>query len=110
MSIRLRPRLPFKPTAMKTLLLYLLLLLVIGGHWVVVMMNVAAFILLPFVVPWYVASPLMSFIALITTTKVNCPLTRLENCIRKQLGLRLISTFIGHYLVKPFKMVLSNNG
>ena len=92
------------------ILLYCLLLLVIAGHWAVVIMNIAAFILLAFVTPWYIASPLMTFIAFITFNKIDCPVTRLENSIRVKLGLRPIHTFIGHYLVKPFKMVLSNNG
>ena len=88
---------------------YIALWLVVAGHFAVVGMNLAAFALLAFIQPWYIASPLMTFIAFISFTKIDCPVTRLENLIRVRLNLRPIHTFVGHYFVRPFK-ALSNNG
>lgn len=37
-----------------------------------------------------------------------CPLTLLENVIRRKLGLQEIHTFIGHYYVRPIHVFLDN--
>lgn len=75
----------------------------VAGHWIVIVGNLSAFFILPFATSWYVALPIMSYIGLLTFSRVlDCPLTRLENKIRKQLGMPEIKGFISHYLIKPY--------
>ena len=60
-------------------------------------MNLLSFLILAFVEPWYIACPIMSFVAIVTFTDLRCPLTRLENKIRAKLKYQPIKTFIGYY-------------
>lgn len=78
-------------------------------HLFVVAVNVMAFFLLPFSwlildVPfWYtlfLITPIESLILTLSFSRDPCPLTRLENAIRRELGLREIGGFISYYLVK----------
>mgnify|MGYP001261251687 CR=1 FL=1 len=79
-------------------------------HWIIVFGNLGAFFILLYsgmhpdqVVPWYIALPLCTFIGVISTSRVlDCPLTRLENKLRKDVGLSQIKGFIGHYFLKPY--------
>ena len=88
----------------KETFLKLILLNLIIAHWVVIIGNLLAFLVLPFAEKWYVALPLMSYIGLLTFSAVlDCPITKLENRIRKHIDLPQISGFIGHYLLKPLK-------
>ena len=80
-----------------------LLGLVVGLHMVVVVINIAAFFVLPFLHPIWVWMPVNSFIITVTFTREVCPLTRLENYLRTSLGMRRIGGFIGHYVVKPIR-------
>lgn len=82
-------------------MLRILLWIVVAGHMAIVVGNILAFILLPFYAEWYVALPLMSFILFLSTNKVTCKITDLENYIRGRLGYRRIGGFVGHYLLKP---------
>ena len=83
-------------------MLKVLLYLVIALHMFIVIGNLGAFLALPFLAPWYVAIPLCSFlIHLMFNQALACPLTALENDIREKLGMRKISGFIGHYIMKP---------
>lgn len=80
-----------------------LLYFVVVAHWAIIFGNVTAFCLLPFYASWYVALPVMSYIGLLTFSRVlDCPLTRLENRIRRDLNLPEVKGFIGHYLIKPY--------
>jgi hypothetical protein len=73
-------------------------------HALVIIGNTAAFFILPFTVSWYIALPLNSFIMWVTFSPGHsCPLTRLENKLRKKLGLRIISGFIKHYFMGDWK-------
>ena len=74
-------------------------------HYVLVLSVGLAFVLLPFLAPWYIALPLMTFIVFFASNRVECQLTNLENIIRKRLGLRRISGFIGHYMIKPLRKI-----
>lgn len=87
-------------------LLWPVLILLVLGHLALLVANVAAFFVLPIMVwqskvQWYVAIPVMSFIWFFSTTRVECRLTQLENYIRRQLGLKRIGGFLGHYIKKP---------
>lgn len=76
---------------------------VVTLHWALIIGNIASFIVLPFLASWYVALPLMSYIGLLTFSRVlDCPVTRFENKLRRELGMPEIRGFIGHYMLKPY--------
>ena len=83
-------------------------------HWVIVLGNLGAFFILFYhgfhpdqTIPWYVGLPLCTFIGVISTSRVlDCPLTRLENKLRKDVGLVPIRGFIGHYFLKPYVRIM----
>jgi len=66
-------------------------------------MNISAIFVLPFLTPWYVASPLVTYLLSLFTTSAPCPLTRLEDKIRIKMGKPPIKHFIGYYFVWPLK-------
>ena len=82
-------------------------------HWGVVLGNFSAFFILTYQgfhpaqnVPWFIALPLCTFIAIITFSRViDCPLTRQENKMRRQVGLPEIGGFIKHYFIRPYVKV-----
>ena len=76
-------------------------------HTFVIVVNIAAFFILPFMYPLYVWMPINSFILVTTFTREICPLTRLENKLRTSLGMNRIGGFIGHYFLKPVKRFLN---
>tara|TARA_Y100000034_G_scaffold35064_2_gene43031 strand:- start:16455 stop:16922 length:468 start_codon:yes stop_codon:yes gene_type:complete len=79
------------------------LALVVVTHWALIFGNFASFVILPFYTSWYIALPLMSYIGLLTFSRVlDCPLTKFENKIRRSLGMSEVKGFIGHYLIKPY--------
>lgn len=75
-------------------------------HMVLVIGVIVSFCVLPFMTPWYIALPLMTFIWFFSTSRVECKLTNLENDLRVRLGKKRIGGFVGHYLVKPIKLYL----
>ena len=93
---------PKKIDALKKCLLYLIILF----HTFVIVVNMAAFFILPFYYPLWVWMPLNSFILTVTFTREICPLTRVENYIRTSLGMSRIGGFLGHYFVKPVKRLM----
>ena len=77
------------------------LVVVALSHLLVVIGNSVSFFILPFMVEWYIALPLDSFILWVTFSPgTSCPLTKLENKIRRRLELEPIGGFIKHYLIK----------
>ena len=77
------------------------LVVVAVAHLLVVIGNSISFFILPFMVEWYIALPLDSFILWVTFSPgASCPLTNLENKIRRRLELEPIGGFIKHYLIK----------
>jgi hypothetical protein len=74
-------------------------------HILLVIMVFGSFFVLPFLSPWYIALPCMTFIWFFSTTRVDCQLTNLENFMRKKLGLKKIGGFVGHYFFKPVKVL-----
>ena len=75
-------------------------------HAFVIIVNIAAFFVLPFLYSLWVWMPVCSFILTVTFTREICPITRLENYLRTSLGLPRIGGFIGHYFIKPIKRLL----
>lgn len=54
-----------------------------------------------------VAVGLLILILRLGTSPVGCIITEYENKLREWLGLRQIGGFIGHYYVKPVRILLS---
>ena len=85
-------------------------------HWGIVLGNLSAFFILAYqgfhpsqTVPWYVALPLCTFIAVISFSRVlDCPLTAIENKLRKEVGLPPIKAFIKHYFIRPYAKLRYN--
>ena len=50
----------------------------------------------------WISLPLCAWIMHLTFNRLECPYTRLENYIRKKLGMEEITTFISHYYKKPY--------
>ena len=85
------------------------LLIVVLVHHAVVLGNFSAFFILafqgftPWGLSWYVALPLCTFIVLVTFSKVlDCPMTRYENKLRKDVGKPEIKGFVKHYIMRPY--------
>ena len=87
----------------KTVLLRIALFSIIALHFYVVIGNLIAMFIIPFLAPWYIALPIISFIVSITFSGQPCPLTRLEDKIRHKLGIPQIKYFVGYYIVWPLK-------
>lgn len=81
------------------LLIYCSLLLVVVIHYLVVVSNVISCFIIPFIFPWYVAVSIISGIVSLLTTRNSCPLTDLENKLRKKLGMKPIKGFIKAYVI-----------
>ena len=75
-------------------------------HILLVIGVFTSFFLLPFFTAWYIALPIMTFIWFFSTTKVECQLTNLENFMRKRLDMKRIRGFVGHYFLRPTKLIL----
>ena len=83
---------------------------VVITHLIIIVGNIVSILILPILMPWYVALPLMSLLVNLLFAPVPCPLTKLENKIRKELGMREVRYFVGHYLVWPVKRKLRSLG
>lgn len=88
----------------RKLVVHIALIAIVVGHALIIVGNITAFLILPLLAPWYIALPLMSYIGLLTFSKVlDCPMTKLENSMRRRMDLPEIKGFIGHYAIKPLK-------
>jgi len=56
--------------------------------------------------PLWVSLPLSTWIMHLIFNPLECPYTRLENYLRRTLGLQEISTFISHYYKKPYHRLM----
>jgi len=56
--------------------------------------------------PIWVALPLTTWIMHLGLNRLDCPYTRLENYLRRKLGLHEITTFISHYYKKPYHRLM----
>lgn len=95
-----------KPLTPPPLWLWISFYILVIVHIILIILVLASFLILPFYAPWYIATPVMVFIWFFSTTKVECHLTNLENYMRKNLGLKKIGGFVGHYFLKPIKIML----
>ena len=62
--------------------------------------------LLIFNEPIWISLPLCSWIMHLALNRLDCPYTRLENYLRRKLGMEEISTFISHYYKKPYHRLM----
>jgi len=69
-------------------------------HWIVIICNIISFVVVPFILPIYVAVSIMSGIAALLSSRGECILTVLENKYRGRLGKPLIKGFLGHYIFR----------
>ena len=58
--------------------------------------------------PIWVALPLSAWIMHLALNRLDCPYTRLENYLRRKLGMEEISTFISHYYKKPYHKMMNH--
>ena len=77
--------------------------ILVAVHMSIIIGNALAFLFLPFLAPWYIALPCCTMIGRVLCTTVKCPLTVLENKIRKELGWPTIHRFVGHYIIRWIK-------
>lgn len=85
----------------------LALILIVVIHLIIVFINIVAIPFLLIYTPWYISIPLISFLIRLATVERICPLTNIENWIRRKLGMKEIKTFIGHYIIKHIKRFIS---
>lgn len=90
----------------------ILLYVSISIHFILVLINLIAFFVLPFTyclinIPFWLfvllITPIETFIFRLIFVGGDCPITDCENKIRQTLGMKTISGFIGHYIIKPFR-------
>lgn len=73
----------------------LVLKLLVGVHTLIVFANLATLFILPFKTPWYLWLPIITILG--HHSFHECPLTVLENAIRRHYGLPQIDDFVDHY-------------
>jgi hypothetical protein len=85
---------------MWTIIFYLIVCI----HHIFCAGNLLSIFVLPFVEPWYVSIPLLSFLLnlFLNDSFKLCPLTRIENNIRLAINKPTISSFVGHYYIKNY--------
>jgi hypothetical protein len=81
-----------------------LLYSVIVFHMAVVLGNFTIFFTVPFIEPIWIWLPICTFIFWVSfINEVQCPITRIENRLRTNLGMRRIGGFVGHYIIRPIR-------
>lgn len=83
-----------------------ILIFVIIFHMFIIMANVACIGFLPFFSPWYIALPIITLLINLLYSPTQCPLTKLENKLRRLVGIREIRFFVGHYFIWPVRKFL----
>ena len=90
---------------MKIFLWMFLWLVLVPFHLMMIAANLLAIVILPLYTPWYICVPLIASIIENMIARRLCVLTKLENEVRPLLGYRRIASFVGHYFIKPYKMI-----
>ena len=89
-----------------SVLLWLTFYLLVTFHAFLVIGMAFSFIILPFAADWYIAIPTCTFIWFFSTSRIECKLTDAENNLRKQLGMKRIGGFVGHYFFRPIRKMM----
>ena len=74
---------------------------VVAGHLALILGIFGSLAVLPFLTPWYVATPLCVFIVRLIFSRDPCVFTDLENHFRERLGWPKVRGFVGHYIFSP---------
>lgn len=77
----------------------LLLYAVVTFHFGLVLVLASCAVVAPLQAPWYVGLPILVFVAQQFFGN-RCPITNLENRIRRSLGMPEIRGFIGYYILR----------
>lgn len=82
----------------------IILYTIIVLHWIFLIGTGISIPLIILCEPFYISLPLCAWIMHLTFSRVlDCPWTRLENIYRSKCGIPEIKTFLGHYIVKPYR-------
>jgi hypothetical protein len=84
---------------MRLTLLKLALYIVIALHYLLFIMLISSIPMLFLFEPWYVSTPLVVWLINLMTLPVKCPLTTLENVIRRLLGMTTIKGFVSKHIL-----------
>lgn len=79
--------------------LWTILYSIITFHMSIILFNLLAMFVVIFLAPWYVSLPIASLIVNMTFSPLSCPLTRLEDSVRRKLGLPTIRHFMKYYFI-----------
>ena len=59
--------------------------------------------------PIWISLPLSAWVMHLSFSRVlECPYTRIENYLRRKLGMEEITTFISHYYKKPYHKLMNS--
>jgi hypothetical protein len=72
-------------------------------HFLIILANLFAMIVLPFTLPWYVSIPIVTLLINLMASPISCPLTKLEDRLRRKAGMPEIRHFIKHYIVDKIR-------
>lgn len=84
---------------MKKLFLYLALVIIVFMHYILFIVLVGSVPFLFLYEPWYVSIPVAVWLLNLMTLPVRCPLTTLENRVRRELGLKTIRGFVSYWIL-----------
>lgn len=87
----------------KKIILRLLLWLLVISHHLALWMITLSVPLLFLKEPIWISLPLSAWVMHLGCTRLNCPLTRYENYLRRNLGMPEIETFLRHYYVNRIR-------
>jgi uncharacterized membrane protein len=84
---------------MKKIFLQLALVITVLSHYILFIVLVGSVPFLFIYEPWYVSIPVVVWLLNLMTLPVRCPLTTLENKIRRVLGLKTIRGFVSYWIL-----------
>lgn len=93
---------------MRTKRLIALYVVIIVHHIIVLGVALACLFNLLFA-PWYTGVIGCVTTIMLLTSKSECPVTTLENNIRKSLDMKTIKAFIKHYYYQPIKRIVNKS-
>ena len=81
---------------------------IITSHHVAIWTILSSVPLLWLNEPIWVSLPISTWVMHLALNRLDCPYTRLENSLRRKLGMEEISTFISHYYKKPYHKMMNH--
>jgi hypothetical protein len=84
--------------------------IIIVSHHIALLGIISSVPLLILNEPIWISLPLSAWIMHLSFSRVlECPYTRIENYLRRKLGMEEISTFISHYYKKPYHKLMNHH-